>query len=186
MPAPSPAAVGPRRADAARNTERILAAGRAAIREHGPTVPFYEVARAAGVGQATLYRHFPSKQALVRAIVEENTAALARAVADAGGRFDRAVEALAESTAEHPELTVLMAGEVGSDWYERVIDRVVDILEEARLAGDVAAPVRPDVDRRDLRLAVHMIGGAITAETDPERRDQARRAAALLLGGLLA
>ncbi|MER6913240.1 TetR/AcrR family transcriptional regulator [Streptomyces sp. NPDC000594] len=57
------------RADALRNRERIVSAARELFVEYGPVVPFDEVARRAGIGNATLYRHFPDRDALVRAVV---------------------------------------------------------------------------------------------------------------------
>ena len=54
------------RADARRNRERVLAAARAVFAEHGIDAPMATVARRAGVGVATLYRHFPTRDALVR------------------------------------------------------------------------------------------------------------------------
>jgi AcrR family transcriptional regulator len=60
----------PLRADAARNAERIVRAARAAFAESGTDVALDEVARRAGVGVATLYRRFPSKDDLIMAVVE--------------------------------------------------------------------------------------------------------------------
>jgi AcrR family transcriptional regulator len=59
----------PRRADARRNLEQLLAAAREVFVERGPGAPLDEVARRAGVGIATLYRRFPDRQALLRAVV---------------------------------------------------------------------------------------------------------------------
>ncbi|KUL33673.1 TetR family transcriptional regulator [Streptomyces sp. NRRL F-4489] len=59
-------AVQPRlRADAVRNRERIIAAARETMVEHGADVPFDEIARRAGVGNATLYRHFADRRELI-------------------------------------------------------------------------------------------------------------------------
>jgi AcrR family transcriptional regulator len=63
-----PTAARPRRADAARNVQSILAAAKALFDEHGPDVALDEVARRAGVGNATLYRHFPTRQDLIVAV----------------------------------------------------------------------------------------------------------------------
>lgn len=63
-----PTATRPRRADAARNVQSILAAAKALFDEHGPDVALDEVARRAGVGNATLYRHFPTRQDLIVAV----------------------------------------------------------------------------------------------------------------------
>jgi AcrR family transcriptional regulator len=67
--APPTAPARPQRRDAQRNRERILAATREAFRERGLDVGVDEIARRAGVGMGTLYRHFPTKDALIDAIV---------------------------------------------------------------------------------------------------------------------
>jgi AcrR family transcriptional regulator len=59
------------RADARRNRERILDAARCACAEHGASVRLDDVARGAGVGVGTVYRHFPTKEALLEALVAE-------------------------------------------------------------------------------------------------------------------
>lgn len=61
----------PLRADARRNRERILAAARQACAQHGAAVQIDDVARGAGVGVGTVYRHFPTKDALIEALVAE-------------------------------------------------------------------------------------------------------------------
>jgi AcrR family transcriptional regulator len=61
----------PLRADARRNRARILDAARRACAEHGANVQIDDVARSAGVGVGTVYRHFPTKDALVEALVAE-------------------------------------------------------------------------------------------------------------------
>src|SRR3954468_9163530 len=58
----------PLRADARRNRERVLIAARAAFAEHGREAQMDDVARRAGVGVGTVYRHFPTKEALVNAL----------------------------------------------------------------------------------------------------------------------
>lgn len=61
----------PLRADARRNRQRILDAARAAFAEAGRAVPLDEIAARAGVGPGTVYRHFPTKEALFQAVVAE-------------------------------------------------------------------------------------------------------------------
>lgn len=63
-----PEAQRPLRADARRNQDRILAAAGAAIAQHGAEASLEQIARRAGVGSATLHRHFPSRQALLEAV----------------------------------------------------------------------------------------------------------------------
>src|SRR5262249_34957023 len=59
---------GPKRADARRNRERVLASAREAFAAGGESTALEEVARRAGVGIGTLYRHFPNRQALLEAL----------------------------------------------------------------------------------------------------------------------
>ena len=70
---PSPPATGERtqRADARRNRKRILATAREQFAEHGLDVHMEQLARAAGVGVGTVYRHFPNKEDLLQALVDE-------------------------------------------------------------------------------------------------------------------
>jgi len=67
----------PLRADARRNRERILAAATAAFAAEGLSVPLDEIARRAGVGPGTLYRHFPAKEALWEAVLHDRLQRLA-------------------------------------------------------------------------------------------------------------
>ncbi|MET8570900.1 helix-turn-helix domain-containing protein [Streptomyces sp. NPDC004783] len=81
------AQVRPMRADARRNRERLLAAAAEAFAEHGEGASLDEIARRAGVGVGTLYRHFPTRQALLEAAYLERIEAIAaRADAIAAGR----------------------------------------------------------------------------------------------------
>src|ERR671929_275144 len=61
----------PLRADARRNREKVLAAARAVFAEHGGDAQMDDVARRAEVGVGTVYRHFPTKEALVNALTDE-------------------------------------------------------------------------------------------------------------------
>lgn len=71
------------RADARRNRERILVAARAVFAEHGIGAPMATVARRAGVGVATLYRHFPTREDLVRGAFARQMRTCGQALADA-------------------------------------------------------------------------------------------------------
>jgi AcrR family transcriptional regulator len=64
----------PLRADAVRNADKVLQAAREAYSELGPDVPMDVIASRAGVGERTLYRHFPSKAELVRAVLDQSIA----------------------------------------------------------------------------------------------------------------
>ncbi|MFC8614826.1 TetR/AcrR family transcriptional regulator [Micromonospora purpureochromogenes] len=72
----------PKRADARRNYESLIAAAREAFAENGASASLEEVARRAGVGIGTLYRNFPTRQALFEAVYVEEVRALSRSAAD--------------------------------------------------------------------------------------------------------
>src|SRR5258707_13608945 len=93
MPDRSAGAARPLRADARRNREKVLHAAREAFAASGLGVPLDEIAARAGVGPGTVYRHFPTKEALFKAVIAariEDLIADARArsgVADPGAAF---------------------------------------------------------------------------------------------------
>jgi AcrR family transcriptional regulator len=75
----------PKRADARRNYEKVLAAAREAFAEGGESTALEEIARRAGVGIGTLYRHFPSRQALLEAVYVNEVEAVCRSAAELAG-----------------------------------------------------------------------------------------------------
>jgi AcrR family transcriptional regulator len=72
----------PLRADAQRNYDKLLAAARDAFAEDGTSATLDDIARRAGVGIATLYRHFPTRQHLLEAVYVDEVQAMARSAAD--------------------------------------------------------------------------------------------------------
>jgi AcrR family transcriptional regulator len=72
----------PQRADARANHDKLVAAARALFTEKGTSAPLEEVAERAGVGIGTLYRHFPTRQALLEAVYVDEVEAMARAATE--------------------------------------------------------------------------------------------------------
>jgi AcrR family transcriptional regulator len=75
----------PKRADARRNYEKVLAAAREAFAEGGESTSLEEIARRAGVGIGTLYRHFPTRQALVEALYLDEVEEVCRSASELDG-----------------------------------------------------------------------------------------------------
>ncbi|MGW1027331.1 TetR/AcrR family transcriptional regulator [Streptomyces sp. NPDC002577] len=152
------------RADALRNRERIVIAAREMFVEFGAEVPFDEIARRAGVGNATLYRHFPDREALVREVVcsvIDRTSELAEeALAeedDAFAALRRFVHAAADERIgalcpmlsgsfdkHHPDLLAAR---------DRIEALVESLMERARAAGQL----RSDVAVGDLMVALSQL-----------------------------
>jgi AcrR family transcriptional regulator len=108
----------PRRADARRNREAVVRAAAAVFAEKGLEAGIPEIAARAGVGKATVYRSFPSKEHLVAAVAIErlewvtSLAVDALADPDAGAAFERVIAELAERQADDLAIAGSMASEI--------------------------------------------------------------------------
>ena len=159
------------RADAARNRENVLRAAREAFAESGYGVPLDEIAARAGVGPGTVYRHFPTKEALFEAVVTarvQDLVADARARADASDPgaafFDFLARIAAESAAKRdlPD-AISIAGSLRKD-----LNAALDVL--LRRAQQAEA-VRADVRTPDLIVLFKGLFASLADISDPARRD---------------
>ncbi|MEV6849347.1 helix-turn-helix domain-containing protein [Actinoplanes sp. NPDC051411] len=165
------------RADAARNADRLLSAARELLSEQGPEVPLDEVAKRAGVGNATLYRHFPTRADLLVAVYADEVDRLVRLGAEAdlftwlGAYVEhvRTKRALAVAATDGPPGR---RAELSGRWHQTITDTATALVARA------APQLRPGLTARDL-LAL-ATGVALTA-TDP---DSARRLIALVRTGV--
>jgi AcrR family transcriptional regulator len=147
-----PAAPRVLRADAQRNRDRVLEVAQAVFAVEGLDVPIDEIARRAGLGIGTLYRHFPTKQALVAAIVHDRMSRLAdqaEALADAadpGPAFFALVELLANEMRRKKDLGQAITGidmrEVTAAARTRMSAAMTRLLERAQRAGAVRAELQ--------------------------------------------
>jgi AcrR family transcriptional regulator len=158
----------PLRADAQRNLERILEAARAAFAERGLDVGVEEIARRAGVGKATFFRRFPTKDALVLAVLEgfvEEIEAAADDAAKAADPLDGLREFLlhhmtlqANNTAFFDAVSARFTGENPPvELTDRMLDAIARVLEPALAAG----VLRDGVEPGDLSTVAKMLGAAI-------------------------
>ena len=175
------------RADARRNSERLVAAARAAFTENGADAPLDDVARRAGVGPGTLYRHFPTRQALLAAVYRSDVERLS-AEADDALRTLAPPDALAawlrhlmdyakQKRGLGSAMKAMLADDAETSEYCR---RTLYTASEAVLfAAREAGAVRPDVDAQDVMRLVHGLGTAV--ESAPELAD---RLLGIVLDGL--
>jgi AcrR family transcriptional regulator len=181
-PAPPP----PRRADAVRNRAAVVRAAAEVFAEKGLEAGIPEIAARAGVGKATVYRSFPSKEHLVAAVARERLdwiTALARDAlgeSDAGAALERVIVTIAERQASDRAVAGSMASDIQVpelDAAREATQAAFDaILERARAAG----ALRPDATAEDLRI---LFTGVATVLRERGERDPAvwRR-----YGGLIA
>lgn len=149
------------RADASRNRERIVAAAREAIVEFGPDVPLDDVARRAGVGNATLYRHFTDRTELIRHVTLAVMASTARRAEVALAEEPDAFSALCRFVFEAAEERIGALCSMLSDVFdrddpavaaqaERLENSVNAIMNRAQCAGQL----RSDIAVGDLMVAL--------------------------------
>lgn len=169
-------------AAAAENRRAILGAARRLFADRGYDVPLTRIAQAAGVGQAVLYRHFPSRLDLALAVFEENLADLETVAARPGPEtFGQVWARLLEHTVEEVaflEMFVAARRDLPDyDGHLRLLALVEEPLAQARAAGLVDPALTVD----DVLLVQRMVYGVVTtATTADEVRSAVHRALALL------
>ena len=178
----------PRRADARRNRERVLAAAEELFAEHGLKVQMADVAQRAGVGVGTVCRNFPTKDDLIGALLDDMLAPLAAASEAALADPDPAsglrsyVEAMADLQARSRGLAEQMSAHVERDGIDvkLVLRRnVAAILQRAQAAG----AVRDDIGPADLALLFCGIAQSAMVAGDVGAT-QRRRYLTIVLDGL--
>ncbi|MEV5238248.1 helix-turn-helix domain-containing protein [Streptomyces cinnamoneus] len=158
------------RADARRNREALVAAARELFAEQGLEVPFDEIARRAGVGNATLYRRFPTREALIEAVFGES---LGRSLA-AGEQARRGEDAFASLVAYMERIfeglaadrgaielmtTAIPAGPTLAELREHNHETVGLLVRRAQEQGTM----RPEVVAEDLLFALATLGRYVPA-----------------------
>lgn len=182
----------PMRSHARRNRERIIVAAREALTGTGRDTSLNEIARRAGVGIGTLFRHFPNRDALLEALTYDRTAALcaeAALLADApepAAALANWLRSLVDHMATYRGLPAsLLAGTRAENCglghsYQAIVSAARGLLARAQEAGEV---------REDLDVpALISLAGAVSwlLEQDPERPDRVDFVMTVLADGLRA
>ncbi|MEV7088798.1 TetR family transcriptional regulator [Streptomyces sp. NPDC093085] len=192
--AESPARTPPRpmRADARRNYERLLGEARTSFSERGTDTSLEDIARRAGVGIGTLYRHFPNRHALLNAVFQEALADLlqrSRELAEAENPCPALTEwlrAVITHAGEYRGFSRALMSAYGdrssalAECGDPLRAAGARLLTRAQESGDV----RPDVPIRDLLQLTNAI--ALAAEQSPDDPGLADRLLTLTLTGLKA
>ncbi|KUJ42909.1 transcriptional regulator [Streptomyces albus subsp. albus] len=179
----------PLRADARRNRERILEAAVRAFSERGADAPIDAIAKAAGVGSATLYRHFPTREALVEAAYRNELARVCDSVAELLADFppDRAMRIWMDKfidylAAKHGMAEALRAAVAsGADPFAETLEKLTTAVRTLLHAGTEAGLLRSDVDPLDVGLS---LSGVSLVTSNPAQRERAGRLLDLILDGL--
>lgn len=177
------------RADARRNRDRLIEIAAIAFATHGGAASLEEIARQAGVGIGTLYRHFPTREHLVEVLYRREVEALCQAAADLARRhppdialaewMQRFVGYIATKRGMAPSLRILLDtnSTVFADTSGRVLGALRGLVEAAAASGTI----RGDVDSADILQALSGIYGA---PATPDWQARASRLVGLLMDGL--
>ncbi|MFI9486585.1 TetR/AcrR family transcriptional regulator [Promicromonospora sp. NPDC052451] len=189
-PSPGPTPSGRRpRADAARNRSRLVAAARNAMAADGANVSLERVARDAGVSIATLYRHFPQRDALIEAVYQDEVGALVAAADDLRARQEPVValrewlllfvDFLDSKQGMSEALGTLLQGPdaLFRDSSDRLASCVDALVRSARATGRLTTAIQP----LDLLRA---IGGIASVSPNVDWKASAERLVDVLLLGL--
>ena len=176
------------RSDAQRNRERILEVAKEAFTKSGANTSLDDIAKQAGVGPGTLYRHFPTRDELLEAVYRtevEKLAAAERKFAETLPPIEalRAwlllfVDYIAAKQIIAPALHTLAGGpsKLFEASYAQVWEAVRALVKRAVKSGDI----RKDLDAIDLLRA---LVGVASVATNPERHQNARRLVDILVTG---
>jgi AcrR family transcriptional regulator len=182
----------PLRRDAQANRDRIVSAARAAFAAEGVEVPVEEIARRAGVGMGTLYRHFPAKEDLIDAVLEDAFAAFigaaeqALAEQDAWAGFRGFLERVFALHAENRGLKDIIAMRAhGRARAEAMRTRMRPLLRRMIERAQEQGALRADFTAEDMPV-VFWAGGRVIEATAAVAPEFWRRHLGLLLDGLRA
>ena len=169
---------GPR-ADALRNRARLLAAASKLFVERGPDVPFVDIAKAAGVGVGTIYRHFPTREALIEAAYRSELDAVCEAASELlrtlppdralRGWMDRFMEYVSTKVGMSEAIKVVVTA--GGNPFAESRERLSEAMRTLLSATAEAGVTKPGIDPDDVLLALSGVAMA-AATADRERADR--------------
>ena len=178
----------PLRADARRNRDRLVEVAATAFAEQGIDTSLEEIARRAGVGIGTLYRHFPTREHLVEVVYRREVEAVCAAAGELARQhpadvaleqwMQRFVDYIATKRGLATSLRILITSDstLFSDTSGRVSQALRGLVDAAVADGSI----RDDVDSSDV---LHALWGIYSAP-DTNWRDRSRRLVSLLMDGL--
>ncbi|MFI2285568.1 TetR/AcrR family transcriptional regulator [Nocardia beijingensis] len=166
---------------AAGNRAALVQAAREVFADSGFDAPFSSIARAAGVGQGVLYRHFPTRESIALAVFEENIDGIEALAADPAVTLDDLLAIMVEQITTSAAFIAMIHPTNTDDMRlfevaRRLITLIGEKLEDPRQRGTISA----DITTADVVLALAMLA-AVLSKTDAQaKKETARQAWALL------
>ena len=177
------------RSDARRNRERLVGSARELFAAHGVDVPVEDITHHAGLGMGTLYRHFPTKEELVDAVLEDAFAEVVQAAEhaaaeeDAWAGFTSFLERVFEQHASNRGLKDVLATRGHGLRREAMRARIRPLVRRMIERAQEQGTLRRDFAAEDMPL-LFWTTDRVIEETAPDAPDYWRRYLGLLLDGL--
>jgi AcrR family transcriptional regulator len=172
----SETAGGPRRADARANHAALLEAAAALAGQGGVDLPYDEIALAAGVGRATVYRHFPTRGALARALIDaalDRWDAIVADLAPGPGQFEMLFDAWVLKQQDPSHGVDLLTHCASAEDLRRARRRLEATLRQPTRVAQDAGIVRERFSPRDVRIVLTMLSAALRSSESPSDRRRA-------------
>jgi AcrR family transcriptional regulator len=167
---------GPRRADARANHAALLEAAAALVGQDGVDLPYDEIALAAGVGRATVYRHFPTRDALSRAIIDaalDRWDAVVADLAPGPGQLAELFDAWVRKQQDRSHGVDLLTRSAPEEHLRRARRRFEATLREPTRTAQTAGIVPAHITTRDVRIILTMLSAALRSPEPPNDRRRA-------------
>jgi AcrR family transcriptional regulator len=169
------------------NRAALIAAAQQAFATRGYDAPMSLIARDAGVGQGSLYRHFPDRESLVLAVFDADVSDIEALAVRPDSTLDDVLEVIVRQVTVSTAFIAMLAPRSGAD------ARLVDVGQRmlALLDGKLADPrqrgsIRDDLQGGDLMLAVAMLAAVLMKTDESEREKVSARSWQLLRSGIRA
>ncbi|WP_342643826.1 TetR/AcrR family transcriptional regulator [Rhodoligotrophos ferricapiens] len=179
----------PLRADARRNREKLIEVAAAAFAQYGVDASLEEIARQAGVGIGTLYRHFPTREHLVEVVYRREVESVCAAAEELARTLppdaaleqwmQRFVDYIATKRGLAASLRVLLT--TNATFFSETSGRVTHALGKLVENAIASGSIRGDIDATDV---LHALTGIYAAPDTPDWRERSRRLVSLLMDGL--
>ena len=161
------------------NRRALIAAAREVFGEAGLSAPLNSVAKRAGVGQGSLYRHFPDRVSLAVAVFDENIGALEELAEQPTMTIDDLFDAVAEQVVGSSALIDLVTDHRHDPRAEHLNTRVTAVVETLLSRDKAAGMVATHIDAADVMLAISMLAFVLARTDDGERADVRARTHAM-------
>jgi AcrR family transcriptional regulator len=168
------------RSAAADNRRALVAAAVEVFGEQGYHAPLSAVAKRAGVGQGSLYRHFPDRVGLALAVFEDNVSLLEELAGQPGTTLEHLLTRITEQTIASIAFVDIITARAADARLTTVTDRVRAVLTDALGEAQRAGRIRRSLRTEDVMLAVGMVAALIAKVPSADRRATADASWALL------